>query len=612
MPETPRTSEPTLIKGLGTWDAALLTIGSTLGTGIFLTTGDIARVLPHSGLILSVWIAGGLLTLAGALTYAELGAMFPRAGGQYHYLKEAYGPIWGYLFGWTAFFVVNTGGTAAMAVGFGEYLGAFFPFFSTSHVLWTLPLGSATWTISGGQLAGVLVIAFLSAVNYFGVKQGAGVQNVVTVVKVGSLIVLAGLGLMVPAVVAPHWTAPLPSGNVLMAFGVGMIAVLWAFDGWYGATASAGEMRTPERSLPLGLIIGTASVTLFYTLLNVAYVRTLPTETLAGTSRVAEAAASVLFGSAGARLVSLAVLISIFGCISSTILWTPRVYLPMAQDGLFFPVLARIHPRYRTPAACVVAQGVWAGLLTLSGTFEQLLHLHDLRGHGIPRCHGAGGDRPPADSPSRTAAVPDVGVSLGPGGIRVVVHPAGGQHAGDEAGAVADRCGTGRAGPSSFLVVAPVCGTVERFSGLRNEVVAEAGVVGAGQLDGEAGPFGPVPQVSRQRRREAQFLSDGVTELGGVGRRQRDDNLACSRGSQTVSPGSVADGAVRIEQVAQCGCTHRGSSSASAGRQSSVPARFSRIEASDPPWSASRRGKLLGSPTSMAFDSVGTDVRDRY
>ncbi len=372
MPETPGANGPTLVKGLSTWDAALLTIGSTLGTGIFLTTGDIAQVLPHSSLILSVWIAGGLLTLAGALTYGELGAMFPRAGGQYHYLKEAYGPIWGYLFGWTAFFVVNAGGIAAMAVGFGEYLGAFLPFFSTTHALWSVPLGPAAWTVNGGQLAGVLVIVVLSAINYVGVKEGAGFQNLVTIAKVGSLIALAGVGLLAPAVVSPNWTAPLPSGNVVAAFGVGMIAVLWAFDGWYGATASAGEMRTPERSLPLGLLIGTAVVTVFYALLNVVYVRTLPTETLAGTSRVAEAAASVLFGPAGARLVSLAVLISIFGCISSTILWTPRIYLPMAQDGLFFPVLARIHPRYRTPAACIVAQSAWAAVLTLSGSFEQL------------------------------------------------------------------------------------------------------------------------------------------------------------------------------------------------------------------------------------------------
>ncbi len=372
MAATSAANAPTLVKGLGTWDAALLTVGSTLGTGIFLTTGDVARVLPHSGLILLVWIAGGALTLAGALTYAELGAMFPRAGGQYHYLKEAYGPLWGFLFGWTAFFVVNTGGTGALAVGFGEYLGAFLPFFSTSHVLWSVPIGPVTWTVSGGQAAGVLCIAVLCAINYVGVKEGAGVQNLVTVVKIGSLVALAGVGLLAPAVVRPDWTAPLPSGNVLMAFGVGMIAVLWAFDGWYGATASAGEMRTPERSLPFGLIIGTAIVTLFYVLLNVVYVQTLPTETLAGTTRVAEAAASVLFGPVGARLVSLAVLISIFGCIAATIVWTPRIYLPMAQDGLFFPYLARIHPRYRTPAACIVAQGAWAGVLTLSGTFEQL------------------------------------------------------------------------------------------------------------------------------------------------------------------------------------------------------------------------------------------------
>jgi APA family basic amino acid/polyamine antiporter len=365
-------ARPDLVRGLGAWDAALLTIGSVLGTGIFITTGDIARALPHAGLILLLWVAGGLLTLAGALTYSELGGMFPRAGGQYHYLKEAYGPLWGFLFGWTSFFVIMTGGIATLAVGFGEYLGAFLPFFSTSHVLFTLRLAGFDWSVNGGQLAGALAILVLSAVNYIGLREGAGLQNAITLVKIASLLGLAAFGLLAASPVKPELLAPLPERGVLSLCGVGMIAVLWSFDGWYAATAVAGEVRRPERNLPLGLIGGTAAVTLLYVLMNVVYVRALPVEAMGQTGRIGEAAAQALFGPVGGRLISAAVLVSTFGCISSTILYAARIYLPMAQEGVFFPALARIHPRYRTPSACILAQGLWAALLTFSGSYEQL------------------------------------------------------------------------------------------------------------------------------------------------------------------------------------------------------------------------------------------------
>jgi APA family basic amino acid/polyamine antiporter len=368
----PPNHRPELVRGLGAWDGALLTIGSVLGTGIFITTGDIARTLPHGGLILLVWFVGGLLTLAGALTYSELGGMFPRAGGQYHFLKEAYGPLWGFLFGWTAFFVIMTGGIATLAVGFGEYLGAYLPFFSTRNVLFTLPLGAFDWSVNGGQLAGAMAIVLLSAVNYIGLKEGAGLQNAVTLVKVASLLGLAAFGLLVRSPVQPDLLAPPPSGDVLAAFGVGMIAVLWSFDGWYAVTSVAGEMRRPERNLPLGLIGGTAAVTLLYVLMNLVYIRALPVAAMGETGRIGEAAATALFGPIGGRLITAAVLISAFGCISATILYAARIYLPMAQEGVFFPALARIHPRYLTPSACIAAQGAWATLLTFSGSYEQL------------------------------------------------------------------------------------------------------------------------------------------------------------------------------------------------------------------------------------------------
>lgn len=409
MAEDPAGETRGLVRGLGPWDAALVTIGSVLGTGIFITTGDMARALPHSGLILLAWLLGGLLTLAGALTYAELGALFPRAGGQYVFLREAYGPVLGFLFGWAAFWVIMCGGIATLAVGFGEYLGPFVPFFSTTHVVFSL----GGWAVNGGQLAGALVIIVLTAVNYLGLREGAGLQNVVTVVKIGSLVGLAAFGLLAPMRETPHLFAPLGGSYGVAAFGVTMIAVLWSYDGWYAVTNLAGEMRRPERDLPLGLIAGTAAVTLLYTLMNLVYVRALPMSVMTETPRIGEATAQVLFGPWGARLITAAVLVSTFGCISSTILYAARIYLPMAEDGVFFPALARIHPRHRTPSASILAQGLWSVLLTFSGSYEQLytyvvfavVLFHGLTGTAVLVLRRT---RPDAPRPYRTWGYPFV------------------------------------------------------------------------------------------------------------------------------------------------------------------------------------------------------------
>lgn len=366
---------PELVRGLGAWDSTLITIGSVLGTGIFLTSSDMARVLPRPGLILAAWALGGALTLAGALTYGELGAMFPRAGGQYHYLRAAFGPGAGFLFGWASLLVIMTGGIATLSVGFGEYLGYFVPFFSTGHVLVDAGRWPVRWTLNGGQLAGGLAIVLLTAVNVMGLRQGAGVQNAFTVLKVAAVAGLAGVGLFATA--PAHASAPSasvqPEGAALAAaFGLAMVSVVWSYDGWYGATYLAGEMKRPERDLPWGLLVGTAAVTGLYLLVNAVYVRALSVEEMAATGRVAEAAASALFGGWGGRLVSAAVLVSAFGCLSATILYAARVYLPMAQEGLFFTAMARIHPRYLTPAACLMVQGVWSVAQAFSGTYAQL------------------------------------------------------------------------------------------------------------------------------------------------------------------------------------------------------------------------------------------------
>jgi len=364
--------DPELVRGLGSWDCTLITIGSVIGTGIFITIGDIARVLPHPGLILLVWVVGGLLSLAGALTYAELGVLFPRAGGIYHFLKQAYGPLPGFLYGWACFWVIMSGGIAAIAVGFGEYLGAFFPFFSTSHVLASASLGSFTWKLSGGQVAAALAILVLTAVNWVGLRAGTAVQNLLTALKVAAIVALAAAAFAVPARVATSLAGPLPATGLLAAFGLGMVAVLWSFDGWYGITLSAGETRDPGRNLPVGLISGTAAVGILYLLANLVYFRALSLEEMAATSRIGESAASALFGAGGGKALALAVLVSTFGCLSSTILYSSRLYLPMARDGLFFTRLGSVHPRFRTPGPSLWAQSLWAMLLALSGTYEAL------------------------------------------------------------------------------------------------------------------------------------------------------------------------------------------------------------------------------------------------
>jgi APA family basic amino acid/polyamine antiporter len=313
---------------------------------------------------------GGGLVLAGALSYAELGAMYPRAGGLYHFLREAWGPLPGFLYGWTCLLVIMTGGIAAIAVGFGEYLGALVPYFASSHVL----LAIGAWQVSGAQLAALIAIVVVTAANHFGVREGAGIQNAFTLAKLVAIAVLVVGGLLAAPKAAIAWSAPWPAdpGRLIVPFGVALIATLWTYDGWYAVTFSAGEMRAPQRDLPRGLVLGVVVVTIAYALLNLVYLRALGVATLAGTTRAAEGAAHALWGAGPARAMTGAVAMSAFGCLAATILYSSRVYQPMAADGVFFPSVARIHPRWRTPAAALWLQSGWAAVLALTGSYTQL------------------------------------------------------------------------------------------------------------------------------------------------------------------------------------------------------------------------------------------------
>jgi len=363
---------PALLRALGTWDVSLITIGMIVGSAIFIAASIVPREMPQPALLIGLWFAGGLLSLAGVVTYAELGTMFPQAGGQYHFLKEAYGPLPGFLFGWTSFLVIQSGGIAYLAVASADTLGAFWPFFRSSHEVVAFPLGVTTWHVSGSQIGAAIAITFLSAVNYTGLREGSLVQNAITVIKVISLVALVVFGLAVPPAVETPWHAALPEQSILRGLGVAMIGVLWCYDGWYQATFCAGEIRDPARSLPRGMLIGTIAVTVIFVLVNLVYLRALPMIDLGRSPGIAEAAAGALFGPRFAALVTLAVFVSAFGCLSSNVLTAARIYLPMAQDGLFFRSLARIHPVHRTPSACIVAQGLWSTVLAFSGSYEQL------------------------------------------------------------------------------------------------------------------------------------------------------------------------------------------------------------------------------------------------
>ncbi len=364
-----------LKRQLGLFDAVMIFCGIVIGSGIFTNTGLMAAALPSPGWILTVWLAGGALTLAGALTFAELGAALPRAGGHYVYLREAFGPLWGFLCGWILFLVYMSGGIAALAAAFAEYLGGLWPALSTTQTLWSLELGGATWRVSAAQLAAVVVIQLLTLVNWLGVREGKLVQNVLTVTKIAALAGFAVLGLARGGgqPVVWNWSAGgLAWTELLLAAGAGLVAVSWAFDGWNNVNFAAGEIRQPQRLLPRALLTGALLVTALYLAVNLVYFRALPVQAMAGQVRVAELAAVALFGHSGARVLVALILVSILGSLNGSILTGPRIYFAMARDGLFFRKAGVVHPRHGTPGRAIVLQGIWASLLALSGTFAQL------------------------------------------------------------------------------------------------------------------------------------------------------------------------------------------------------------------------------------------------
>ncbi len=345
---------------LGLWDVISIVIGGVIGSGIFLVPKSIASVLPSPLLMLSVWVVGGLLSYFGALAFAELGAAMPEAGGMYVFLREAYGPLLSFLFGWTLFLVIDAGAIATLTVAFtSRYLPYFFKM---------SPLVI--------KAVSVAFIVFLATVNIIGVRAGANLQNLLTIIKTGALIIVAGVIFIFGKGSVSNFVSPAPdlkSPGLLGAFGVGLVAVLWAYKGWESSTYSAGEIKKPERNIPLGLLIGTLAIVAIYGIVNLAYLYVLPVGEIAKSDRIASDALALVTGPIGGSLIALVILFSIMGAANQNILCSPRVYFAMARDGLFFKRIADAHPKYLTPYVSIVAISIWSIILSLFfGTFEQL------------------------------------------------------------------------------------------------------------------------------------------------------------------------------------------------------------------------------------------------
>lgn len=362
-----------LIRAIGLGSAIMLVVGCVIGSGIFLTTGGMAALVPSTSLLLAAWVLGGVLSIAGGLTYAEMGAMFPRSGGVYVFLKEAYGALPSFLYGWVSLLVIISGSIAAVAVGFAEYLSYFIPAASTANIVFSLPVPWGTFAVSAGQLVAAASIAVLGAVNYVGVRSGNMVNVVLTAAKVAGLVALPVMAI-VAGNAQPSYTPVVPPdlARPLANFGVAMIAVLWAYESWYYVTYAAGEIKDPQRNVPRALVLGIAALIAIYLAVNIAYFYALSLDEIKGVTRIAEKAALALMGPSGAGFVAATVLLSTLGCNAAGILGGSRVLFAMATDGVFLPSAGKVHPEYRTPHVAIVSLTVWSIVLALSGSYDQL------------------------------------------------------------------------------------------------------------------------------------------------------------------------------------------------------------------------------------------------
>jgi APA family basic amino acid/polyamine antiporter len=365
---------PTLVRGLSLLDSVMLMVGGVIGSGIFLTAGQIATAVHKPVYFLGVWFIGGLISLLACFAFAEMAAMYPEAGGQYVFLREAYGEFPAFLYGWMIFTVGQSGTIAALAVGFAEYLGAILPFASAHQPIITI-LG---FTLTRGHLVSTGAIALLTYINVIGLKRGSSLINVATWAKFAAvgLFVLLGLAIGKGSWLNYGLNLPLDQpasvSHLISGFGVALIAVFWAYDGWVYITWVSGEIKNPQRVLPRALLLGIVLVAVIYFSVNVVYLYALPITRVANETTIAQAAAIALFSSNAARWLGATIALSCFGAASSAILCSARVSYAMARDGAFFHAMGRVHPKYRTPAFSLIALSSWSIVLALSGSYDQL------------------------------------------------------------------------------------------------------------------------------------------------------------------------------------------------------------------------------------------------
>ena len=387
----PPAADDKFVRGLGLLDSTMLVAGSMIGSGIFIVSSIIARQVGAPGWLLVVWLVTGLLTLMAALSYGELAAMMPKAGGQYVYLREAFSPLWGFLYGWTLFLVIQTGTIAAVAVGFGRYTGVLVPWVSeTNYLIAPIRFGSYAFSLSTAQFLGLAMIALLTFMNTRGLRLGKLVQNVFTTAKTGALIALILLGIIVGArsgAGATNFSDLWTLRGGLQEVGQGLTAAtafglfvgicvaqtnsLFSADAWNNITFTAGEVKDPRRNIPLSLAFGTILVIGLYLLANVAYLAVLPIGAIqnAPSDRVASETANVIFPGAGATIMAVAIMVSTFGCNNGLILAGARAYYAMARDGLFFRRVGELNKNH-VPAWGLIIQGIWAGVLVLPRTVK--------------------------------------------------------------------------------------------------------------------------------------------------------------------------------------------------------------------------------------------------
>jgi APA family basic amino acid/polyamine antiporter len=415
-------SSPQFVQGMGLFSATAIVMGSMIGSGIFIVSADMSRALGSPALLIAAWLVTAVMTVIGALSYGELAAMMPKAGGQYVYLREALGPLWGFLYGWTLFLVIQTGTIAAVGVAFGKFLGVFFPSVSAERWLWhighvpawhvgPMVLGNMEIGLNTANLSAIVVITLLTLLNMLGVRMGAAVQNVFTSAKVLALAAVVLVGVLARNAIAlaanfgagwhHFWAGAGWHTNHAVVVGVGgptayvglftIVAVvqvgsLFSADAWNNVTFTAGEIRNPKRNLPLSLLIGTGVVLLLYVLCNFVYLSVLPMIgdpaanmligrgiQFASEDRVATAVMQSAFAGYGAKLMAAAILISTFGCVNGMLLAGARVYYAMSRDGLFFKSVGKLSERSKTPVNSLWVQWAWTCLLCLSGSYGQLL-----------------------------------------------------------------------------------------------------------------------------------------------------------------------------------------------------------------------------------------------